>query len=111
MSPKLRVKTDDCVPLLKALGDETRWTIVRLLITQPMNVTELCETLRVAQPNVSKHLKILREAGLVTAEKTGKEVENRITDSFKIQLTQNQNRLDVGCCSFDFQSRKIDPQF
>ena len=96
------VKPDDCVPLLRALGDETRWTIVRHLISQKMTVSELSERLNVSQPSISKHLKILRESGLILSEKLGKEVENRITDGFRVKLNQKNNRLDVGCCSFDF---------
>lgn len=54
---------------LKALGDPLRWRIVELLSCEELCVCHLAEELDVAQPLVSHHLKVLREAGLVESEK------------------------------------------
>jgi DNA-binding transcriptional ArsR family regulator len=57
--------------VLEALGDGTRRRLVELLRSRPCTVSELTEAVPVSQPAVSQHLKVLREAGLVTAEKDG----------------------------------------
>jgi SAM-dependent methyltransferase len=58
-------------PLLRLLGDETRLRLLRTLAREPMNVTELTSVLGLAQSGVSRHLGLLREAGLVTEERAG----------------------------------------
>ena len=96
------VKEKSCVPLLKALGDETRWRIVRALLASTMTVTELTEELGVSQYNISKHLRILREAGIVDTEKAGKHLNCCVAPAFCQQLTRNKHNLDLGCCTFHF---------
>lgn len=54
------------------LGDPTRRRIFDRLCHGPMAVGELAGTLPVSQPAVSQHLKVLREAGLVTVRKEGR---------------------------------------
>jgi DNA-binding transcriptional ArsR family regulator len=49
----------------RALSENTRLDIVKLLIEKPMSVSEIVHILHVGQPQVSKQLKILRIAGLV----------------------------------------------
>jgi DNA-binding transcriptional ArsR family regulator len=55
----------DCNAALKALGEETRLRMLRLLFKEPLSVTEITECLQASQYNVSKHLRIMREAGLL----------------------------------------------
>jgi DNA-binding transcriptional ArsR family regulator len=50
---------------LTALAEPTRREILRLLLEQPRSVGELASALDAAQPATSKHLRVLREAGLV----------------------------------------------
>lgn len=50
-----------------ALGEPSRLRIVELLRTGPLAVGEIAETLDIRQPQVSKHLKVLGESGLVSA--------------------------------------------
>jgi DNA-binding transcriptional ArsR family regulator len=54
------------VDALGALGDPTRRAIFELLTTRPTAVGELAERLPISRPAVSQHLKVLKEAGLVT---------------------------------------------
>lgn len=54
-----------------ALGDPTREAIVRLLVEQERTVGELAERLPVARPTVSKHLRLLEDAGLVQYRSEG----------------------------------------
>jgi DNA-binding transcriptional ArsR family regulator len=57
--------------ILSALSDPTRRRILSLLREEPRTVGALADRLPVSQPAVSQHLKVLREAGLVCAEKRG----------------------------------------
>lgn len=66
------MKDVDTVQFGKALADETRQKIMRLCCCQQISVTEIVEALDVAQPTVSHHLKILKDAGLVKVERKGK---------------------------------------
>ena len=60
---------DQWITALKALADRSRLRIIRTLLDQAMTVNDLSERLGISQYNVSKHLRILREAGLVEATK------------------------------------------
>ena len=57
----------------RALGDPTRLEIFRLLAAQaaPVCACDVVDAFELSQPTISHHLRILREAGLVTAEKRG----------------------------------------
>jgi ArsR family transcriptional regulator len=61
----------DTPGLLKLLGDETRLRLLRLVGREALNVSELTGILGVAQSGVSRHLGLLREAGLVAEQKAG----------------------------------------
>jgi DNA-binding transcriptional ArsR family regulator len=56
---------------LGALGDPTRRSIFERLSDHPSSVGELAEHLPVSRPAVSQHLKVLKEAGLVSSERDG----------------------------------------
>lgn len=56
---------------LDALGDPTRRAIFERLRGGPRSVGELAEGLPVSRPAVSQHLRVLREAGLVTERRDG----------------------------------------
>lgn len=55
----------------KALSDETRRTILKLLNKKDMNAGEISEHFNMSKPSISKHLDILREAELISSEKKG----------------------------------------
>ena len=67
--------------VMKALSDRTRVKIIKMLQGQEMCVCELQAALELAQPSVSKHLKILEEAGLVESRKEGMWVNYRLADN------------------------------
>ena len=50
---------------LRALADESRLTLVEALARGPVTAGELAALLPIARPGVSRHLRVLREAGLV----------------------------------------------
>lgn len=70
----------DFIQVMKALSDPNRVTILKLLQHRVMCVCELRELLGIAQPTVSKHLKQLETAGLVSSYKDGLWVNYRLTD-------------------------------
>jgi ArsR family transcriptional regulator len=62
---------NDASGLLRLLGDEARLRLLRALSREALNVSELTAVLGLAQSGVSRHLRLLREAGLVAEERTG----------------------------------------
>src|SRR3954454_3869620 len=51
--------------VLKALADPSRRTVLEILRDHPASAGELADALPIARPGVSRHLRVLREAGLV----------------------------------------------
>ena len=70
---------DELHKVFKTLSDPTRVRILRLLESEPLVVQELMEVLGMAQSRVSRHLAILREAGLLTDRRDGTYVTYRFT--------------------------------
>ena len=70
----------DFTKVMKALSDRNRVKILKLLQQKTMCVCELQGVLGLAQPTVSKHLKILEEAGLVDYYKDGLWVNYFVAD-------------------------------
>src|SRR5262245_41702386 len=64
-------RTPENEDLLRALADSTRHRIMQLLTRQELSVSELVDVLRLPQSTVSRHLKVLREAGLVIDRREG----------------------------------------
>jgi ArsR family transcriptional regulator len=85
---KTVIITLDTVEFAKALADETRQKIMALCCCEWISVNEIVDKLDVAQPTVSHHLKILKNASLVKSERHGKQV----------MYTIDQERLAQGCC-------------
>ena len=99
---------NDCVTALRALGEETRVRIVALLIEQPMDVGAISTTLGVSPYNVSKHLRVLREAGLLEVEKEGRLRRYALPEAIKREAAAGRV-LDLGCCSFQFDENGAAP--
>ena len=61
------------VSVFKALGDSTRLEVFRLIAVQeaPICVCDITDRFDVSQPTISHHLKVLREAGLISVSKRG----------------------------------------
>lgn len=66
--------------VLKTLASPRRLEILHAIANGPMEVGRLAETIGATQPNVSQHLAMLRGAGLVEAERSGREVRYRLAD-------------------------------
>ena len=81
LSPQLtqevsQLQADFCF----ALSDPSRILILYLLSTGPHNVTEITNELGNSQPNTSRHLKVLRERGLVLTTRQGTTVTYQLAD-------------------------------
>ena len=64
---------------LKAAGEDSRLRLLALCARQELSVSDLAEALRQSEPRVSRHLKILCEAGLVERLRQGQWVHYRLT--------------------------------
>jgi ArsR family transcriptional regulator len=84
----MMVQDVDTVEFAKAIADETRQKIMAICCCEELSVNDIVEALDVSQPTVSHHLKILKNAGLVKAERRGKE----------IFYSLNQAKLADACC-------------
>jgi ArsR family transcriptional regulator len=78
----------DTVDFAKALADETRQKIMKICCCQQLSVGDIVALSGVSQPTVSHHLNILKNAGLVSLERRGKER----------YYILNLDRLANGCC-------------
>ena len=77
----IQLEADFCA----ALSDPTRIFILYALNERPLNVTELTHELGIPQPTTSRHLKILRERGLVDTERQGTVITYHLADGRVIQ--------------------------
>ena len=66
--------------VLKMLSNPRRLEIIHLLADGPCEVSRLAEQMAISQPNVSQHLALMRAAGIVEAERDGREVHYRLSD-------------------------------
>lgn len=89
-----------CASLLKILADETRLAVVRRLMEGPMHVGEINDSLQLEQSLLSHHLKILRDAGLVNAQRDGKAVLYSLSPEF--QGATKGEAINLGCCLISF---------
>ncbi len=69
-----------------ALADSTRLILLYALAENPRNVTELTEEVGLPQPTISRHLKVLRDRGLVTASRQGMNVQYTLADHRIIEV-------------------------
>ena len=66
--------------VLKVIASPRRLEILHRLADGPREVGRLADEIGASQPNVSQHLAVLRSAGLVDAERDGREVRYRLAD-------------------------------
>jgi ArsR family transcriptional regulator, nickel/cobalt-responsive transcriptional repressor len=85
-----------CAERLKLLADPTRLAILQLLRSGPRQVGELNAEIDIEQSLLSHHLRKLREARLVFAERAGKAVR------YRLALPMGAAALDLGCCQLNF---------
>jgi ArsR family transcriptional regulator len=71
--------------ICSALAEPSRILILYALNEKPRNVSDLAKELNLSQPTASRHLNLLRERGLVSAQRDGQSVIHTLTDQRIIQ--------------------------
>ncbi|SES24693.1 DNA-binding transcriptional regulator, ArsR family [Gracilibacillus ureilyticus] len=87
-------------PYFQGLGDPVRQQIIVLLIeNESLNVTMIAESIPMSRPNISHHLKILKQAGLVQVQKKGTEMFYRLEINDVVALMKQLIKLieEEGC--------------
>jgi DNA-binding transcriptional ArsR family regulator len=84
--------TRTLVPVLAALGDDTRWSILVALGEGDASASALAQRLPVTRQAIAKHLAVLSEVGVVEPVRVGREVRYRVVGS---TLSATANRLDA----------------
>ena len=93
----------DCTSILKALSDRTRMRLVKALLDdEDESVNDLAGRLSLSQYNVSKHLRVLKHAGIVDVRSVAQRREYFVAKPFRKRLQKAGAVLDFGCCTFDF---------
>ncbi|MEQ9314875.1 MAG: autorepressor SdpR family transcription factor [Henriciella sp.] len=88
--------------VFKALSDPTRRHVLELLRKGPKPAGELADAFNVSKPTMSAHFAVLKEAGLVTTERQGKQV------IYHLQMSVLEDALFGFAKTFGWE-RKIDP--
>lgn len=86
--------------VFKALNDSTRRAILELLKKKDLTAGEIADHFHISKPSISHHLDLLKQAGLVVAEKEGQFIYYAInttvldeTLKWLIQITGKKNKL------------------
>jgi DNA-binding transcriptional ArsR family regulator len=92
--------------IMKAASDGTRLRILNILGPGPLCVCEIVETIGLSQSTVSKHLSILKAAGLIRDEKRGKWAYYELSDDRRDPLVVPVLSLVLECAGRDPAARK-----
>jgi len=87
----------------RALADPTRRRVLELLREREMSAGEIAEHFQLAKPTLSGHFAVLREAGLVTPEKTG------TTIIYRLNVSVLEEALMALMDAFKFQGKPAAP--
>jgi len=75
----------DCTAFCQAMADETRQHILEMLLEREMCVGDIVAAFHISQPTISHHLNVLRQFGLVTSRKEGRQVYYAINRDNMVQ--------------------------
>lgn len=81
------------VKIFKALGHPIRYKIVKFLYDGPKCVCKLNENIEFSQANLSQHLKILKEAGILSSEKVGMNIHYKIVNEEIKNIINNVDKI------------------
>jgi len=98
---KQALKALSCVDKLKVLADTTRLSVIEELMEGAHSVSELGGRLGVEQSLLSHHLKVMRDAGLVTARRNGKTMRYELAPG--VGPSRRGKAIDLGCCRLSFR--------
>ena len=86
------------------MADESRLKILRALFVQERSVSELCEALCFEQHFTSRHLAVLRHAGLVLARRDAQRMIYKLHPSVHDHMASEDDSIDLGCCEVRFRT-------
>jgi ArsR family transcriptional regulator, nickel/cobalt-responsive transcriptional repressor len=92
---KDKLQSEKCARFLKVLADPDRLQIIQCLQSGPKNVGQIARLLKREVANVSHHLGVLRQAGLVIDEKHGRYVRYSLAPDM---VPADEDVVDLGCC-------------
>lgn len=94
----------DCAKLLKSLAEDVRLQIVQCLFRDEYSVSEIAKIVGKKHSQVSHHLGILRNSGIVVDKREGKFVIYQIHPSLykRLRTVKHKDVLDFECCSIGF---------
>lgn len=97
------ITPQDCAVILRAVGDPTRIRILESLLTKEKCVGDLVLGLKRPQPQISQHLRVLRQVGLIEGLREGKQIYYQIVPHLRPVLkTRKEQTLNFGCCQLSF---------
>jgi DNA-binding transcriptional ArsR family regulator len=102
-----------CAVLLAALAAPERLKIVRFLSEGPHNVTEIADMLAVPAVNVSHHLAVLKNAGLIRGTKRGRFVHYALRQGMLEEAQAAgipKEALNLGCCKLELPDCREKPE-
>ena len=100
-----RLQSSDCARYLRALGDPDRLKIVQSLQAGPKSVGQITKELGNRIANVSHHLGLLKQAGLVTSRKDGRFVIYELAADVRRPGKSSLDVLDFGCCRIELGTK------
>lgn len=95
------------IGVMKALSDPNRVKILKMLGRKELCVCEIRAVLGLAQPTVSRHLKVLEAAGLVKSSKNGLWVNSRLAEKQKSPYAAAMLKHMAQCLSHDKAVQKV----
>ncbi|QIB27822.1 ArsR/SmtB family transcription factor [Caloranaerobacter azorensis] len=84
---------DKTLEVLKAISDEKRFNIIKLLLQHNFCVRALAKRLNLSEAAISQHLKVLREAGLVKGEKKGYYTHYAVNRDILYELSESLKEM------------------
>jgi DNA-binding transcriptional ArsR family regulator len=91
---------------IKVFSDETRLSVVSMLMTRGMYVSELKNVLKIDPTLLSHHLRLLREQGLVKTKREGKSIFYQI-DNKKIEIKAGSGTIKMAGATLLLDSIKV----
>lgn len=89
-------KKIEAYQVVKALGNKSRYSIVKMLLTGELNVTDINAGLKLTQPAVSQHLMKLRSVSLVVTRREQRNIFYKLKDAKGTAHILKQIELMVG---------------
>jgi ArsR family transcriptional regulator, nickel/cobalt-responsive transcriptional repressor len=96
------LQSDYCAGMLRILADPERLLIIQSLREGAKTVSQIGANTKETMGNVSHHLKVLREAGLVECEREGRFVRYRLAEGVIVPSKSGRvDFIDIGCCRLE----------